>query len=541
MARPLILAAALALALLAVSGAGGTGAQAPRFGGTVVIPSREPACLNPLVSPCKEFNLPIWSVLQGAFEIGPGFSRRPRLVSRADFTTRPPYTLTYHIRPEARWSDGTPLTSRDFVFTYRTRLRYPAHEEDPHRIYVRSVRAIDAKTVRVVLRSRFFFWREGLFDYVLPRHALRGEDLGRIWTDNLDDPKTGRPIGSGPFLVREVKRGSHLTLTRNPRYWGPHRAYLDRIIVLLREPLDPEIVDLFRSGEVDIIQRQYDEVFTSALRRIPGLRVFFPPDSPGWEHLDIRIGPGGHPALRQKLVRRALAYGIDRVEIVRELFGQIGVGLRPLDSAVFRSSTGAYRPNWSIYRYRPAEARRLLERAGCRRGVDGVYSCAGERLRLRFVARGTGPGRRVQTLELIRTQLGRVGVQVVPEYASQPGHDQILGTGAFDVTLFAWFGPGAEGGGMNGLYGCGGDQNYIGYCQRLVTRDLDQSDRILDEAQRGRVLNRADAQMARDVPVIPLFEVPLMVAVRSTIRNFTPSGFIHPTWNAENWWLAAPR
>ena len=67
--------------------------------------------------------------------------------------------------------------------------------------------------------------------------------------------------------------------------------------------------------------------------------------------------------------------------------------------------------------------------------------------------------------------------------------------------------------------------------------DLDQSDRILDVQQRARVLNRADDQMARDVPTIPLFEVPLMVAVRSTVRNFKPSGFNDPTWDAENWWL----
>jgi len=235
-------------------------------------------------------------------------------------------------------------------------------------------------------------------------------------------------------------------------------------------------------------------------------------------------------------VRRALLYGIDRVAIVRALFGETGLRPRPLDNALLRSSHRAYRPNWSDYRYRPDESRSLLRRAGCRLGADGIFVCADERLQLRFVARGA-VARRVQTLELVRAQLGRVGVAVVPVYATQPGHDQTLETGSFDVTLFAWFGPGAEGGGIKGLYGCGGDQNHIGYCQRIVTRDLDQSDRILDEVQRGRVLNRADAQIARDVPTIPLFEVPLVVAVRSTIRNFTPAGFIDPTWNAEDWWL----
>jgi len=532
------LAAALAVALLAVSGAGGAGAQTPKSGGTVTIVGTEPPCLSVLVSPCKELLLPIRSVLYGAFELGPDFVRRPKLVSHVDFTTKPPFTLTYHIRPDASWSDGTPITARDFVFTYRARLKYPLIEEDPHKTRVLRVVAVDAKTVRVVLRSRFFAWQEALFDVVLPQHALRGENLEKVWSDRIDNPKTRRPIGSGPFLVQRWERGKQLTLVRNTRYWGPHASYLDSIIVRFVGATDlPGMAERLRNGETDIEQWQIasaDEL--SEVRRVPGIKLLFPPDAPGWEHLDIRIGSGGHPALKNKLVRRALAYGVDRVAMVRVLFGEIGVELKPLDSALFRSSNRAYRPNWSMYRYRPAEARRLLERAGCRRGGDGIYSCAGERLSLRFVSRGNFP-RRVQTLELVQAQLKQAGVEVVPLYVLGPGHNQVLETGAFDVTLFGWFGPGAaEGGGSKDLYGCGGELNYMGYCQRLVTRDLDQSDRILDAGQRARVLNRADTQLARDVPTIPLFELPALAAVRSTVRNFVPN-LVDTTWKAEDWWL----
>jgi peptide/nickel transport system substrate-binding protein len=535
------LAAAIAIALLAVSGAGGAGMQTPKRGGTVIVEALEPPCLNVLVSPCNEGPLPVSAVLFGAFAVGPDFSRSPRLVSRVDFTTKPPFTLTYHIRPEARWSDGTPLTARDFLFTYRAKLKHPSSEDDPHKTMVSRVRAVDAKTVRVVLRARFFFWREALFDVVLPRHALRDEDLGKIWSDGIVNPKTGGPIGSGPFLVRAWDRGKTLTLVRNRNYWGPHPAYLDRIVLRFVDvgtPGGPETASRLRNGDTDIAQWQLFSVEAlSEFRRVPGIKLRLAPDAPGWEHLDIRIRPGGHPALENKAVRRALAYGINRVAIVRALFGEADGLLQPLDSALYRSTNRSYRPNWRVYRYRPDEARRLLSRAGCRRGADGIYSCAGERLALRFVARGA-PERRVRTLQLVQAQLRQAGIAVVPEYASSPsGHDQVLASGDFDVTLFAWFGAGADGGGIKDLYGCGGQQNFTGYCQRLVTRDLDQSDRILDARQRARVLNRADAHLARDVPVIPLFEVPSVAAVRSTVRNFVPK-LGDPTWNAEDWWLA---
>jgi peptide/nickel transport system substrate-binding protein len=538
-ARPLALAAAISAALLAVSGAGGADAQTPKRGGTVVVAElapREPPCLNVLISPCKDGILPVSEVLYGAFELGPDFVRRPKLVSRADYTTKPPFTLTYHIRPEARWNDGAPVTARDFVFTYRARLKYPKTEEDPHKTRVLRVRVVDAKTVRVVLRSRFFSWRESLFDVVLPQHALRGENLEKIWTDRIDNPKTGKPIASGPLLFERWERGKQITLVRNPSYWGPHRAYLDSIVIrFLALAFDPDVADVFRRRDADIIHLDFTEELVSELRRVPGITLLFPPDAPGWEHLDIRIGSGGHPALKNKLVRRALAFGINRVAIVRALFGDIGPELRPLDSVIFRSSHRSYRPNWSMYRYRPREARRLLERAGCRMGDGGIYSCAGERLTLRFVARGA-PARRVETLELVQKQLRQAGVEVVPSYATGVAHNQVLESGAYDVTLFGWFGAGAESGGIKDLYGCGAEQNYTGYCQRLVTADLDQSDRILDAGQRARVLNRADAQLAKDVPTIPLYEVRSVGAVRSTIRGLVPTS-LDPTWKAENWWL----
>jgi peptide/nickel transport system substrate-binding protein len=402
---------------------------------------------------------------------------------------------------------------------------------------VRRIRALDAETVEVVLRSRFAGWRN-LFSVVLPRHALAGEDLATVWRDRIDNPKTGRPIGSGPLLVGSWERGKQLTFVRNPRYWGPHPAYLARIVI--RFPSNAatltgaDIADMFRKGEVDIAQRaQFSADLFSELRRLADTTRLLVEPGTIWEHLDIRVVPPGNPALERKLVRRALAYGINRVALVRALYGEVVPQVQPLDSDVFLGTSRSYKPNWAIYRYRPDLARRLLAREGCRRGADGIYSCAGDRLSLRLISRAA-PARRVQTLELVQAQLRQVGIEVLPRYAPQSAHDQILESGDFDVTLFMWIQSDETG--QDRLFGCGGQQNYTGYCQRLVTADLDQAERILDERQRARVLNRADAQMAKDVPVIPLFQVPVIAGVRSTIRNYVVHS-TNPTWNAENWWL----
>ncbi|HEY6112831.1 MAG TPA: hypothetical protein VIV37_01910, partial [Gaiellaceae bacterium] len=112
---------------------------------------------------------------------------------------------------------------------------------------------------------------------------------------------------------------------------------------------------------------------------------------------------------------------------------------------------------------------------------------------------------------------------------------QILPQGTFDVALFSWSGSPAAS--WASVYGCGGLENFTGYCQRLITGDLDQADRILDGRRRARVLNRADRGLASDVPTIPLFQFVTTAAYDTSVRNYALLPW-NPLWNAENWWLA---
>ena len=141
------LAAALAVSLLAVSGAGGAGAQEPQRGGTVRFgPFGEPACLNVLLERCSQGGPGLFllaeKILEPPFFVGPDFTWRPRLVSSVTFTRKPPFTLTYRIHPRARWSDGVPITARDFVFTLRAKIARKAELPEFERPLVERVRSV---------------------------------------------------------------------------------------------------------------------------------------------------------------------------------------------------------------------------------------------------------------------------------------------------------------------------------------------------------------------------------------------------------------
>ena len=547
MIRPIALAAAIAVSLLAVSGAGGAPMQTPKRGGTVVFGTYlEPPCLNAYLERCGSSSpwVRILSSLslRGAFSIGrDSTSYEPDLVTGVDVTRTPPFTLTYRIRREARWSDGTPITARDFVFTHNAIRSVMAEVWEPDAetyATVKNARVVDAKTVRVVLRSRFGQWR-GLFPHVLPAHALRGEDISGVFTDRITNPKTGQPIGSGPFLTQRWERGRAVTYTRNARYWK-HPSHLDRIVVRFAQSgaFGAEQVEWMRTGELDVLSSNVligEDI--EELRSLPGVTTRAVP-GPSWEHLDIRVNPpGGHPLLRRKAVRRALAYGIDRVAIARMLFGQAAADYPPSDSVIYPVTSRYYQPSWRHYRYRPTEARRLLEREGCRRGAGGIYDCQGDRLSLRM-ATTAGIPRRQRTLEAIQRQLRPVGIEIVPVYVPGPIlFSQVFASGDFDLVLFSYLRFPDSPGTSAGVYSCGGVQNIAAYCQRLVTRDLDQATRILDANQQARVLNVADAKLARDVPVLPLYHVPNTIAYSARVRGVGITAFFDPFVNAENWWL----
>ena len=439
----------LIAALVAVSVAGAPAAgrpeQTPKRGGTLVVgrPAfAEPACLNPLT--CAVSGDPaLAQVLEGAFEVGPDLVPRPDLVSHVITGTQsaqpdllhPPRGTLERRRPGHR--PRFPVHARGLRRpTTKTSLgSTPTCDVRGSSMRRRSGSSCAARSPRGATFTRSFFRVMHSWVRTSPRSGRT------VWTTR----GPGEPIGSGPFLVTRLERGKQITLVRNPRYWGPHLAYLDRLVhrFMTPDPLDP-LAAVRESGVGLGFNLGGGGPMSSddarEIRELPGWRTAAWPGN-AMEHYVFRVGSGGHPALKSKLVRQALAFGIDRVAIARDIQGDAPASIRrPMDSTVFLPTEPSYRPNWSQYRYDVARSRRLLERAGCRRGPDGIYECAGERLRLRFVTSADAPERE-RILELAAAQLREVGVDVDLRYApSTVFLTQILPGGDFDAALFSWSG-----------------------------------------------------------------------------------------------------
>jgi peptide/nickel transport system substrate-binding protein len=183
-------------------------------GGTVLFgDEQEPTILNGLLLDgnslvtSKVFN----QVFPGAYVIQPDFSMEPWLLDGEAEITEEPFSVTYTIRDDADWSDGTPITSDDFVFTFETIMS----EEYADQItstngydLITDYEVVDEKTVTFNYEEPFGPWQL-LFPNVLPAHVLEDEDFLTVMNDEIPE------ISGGPFMFDSWDRGTQLRLVRN--------------------------------------------------------------------------------------------------------------------------------------------------------------------------------------------------------------------------------------------------------------------------------------------------------------------------------------
>jgi peptide/nickel transport system substrate-binding protein len=541
----LVLGALVAsISLLATTAAVAGNSQTPRRGGTVIFGAdQEPGTLNVFVVGGDH----LWAsnahypTMAGTFIVTPKGTYRNDLASRVTFTRRP-FSVTYRIKPGAKWSDGRQLTANDYLFTYQTIMNKQWNiistigYEDIGRAQV-----VNAKTFKITFKKVYAGWRD-LFGEILPRHALQGEDFNNVWRNNINNPKTNRPIGSGPFLLQDWNRGTNMIFVRNNNYWGP-KALLDRVIFRFVPDTNTQVQQI-RGGELDILNPQPQPSFT-ALRNVSGLRTQIS-RGPSWEKVDFNFRTTGHPLVRRKFFREAIARGLNRSAIVRTVFGRIlpGITLPVLNSGIIMSTSAYYKPHWAQYAFNPTRARQVLQRNGCTRGGDGIYTCGGERASVRWTGT-TGNQRREFTFEIAQSQLKNVGIELKSDFAPPAtAFGPKKTSGDYDMFDYAWTSASPDISGWDSIYGCRtateAQQNDQGYCNRTVDRLFKQGNAELDQKKQAALINQALAIMARDLVILPLYQLPGMVIHRTSLRGVLENPFsIGPFWTVRQWWKAA--
>ena len=200
------------------------------------------------------------------FVVGPGDAEEPSTAfDSAELVGVKPETIVYTIAKAARWSDGTPITSADFVEEWKAQLAYgpqmPA--TDPLTGY-RDIASVtgssNGKVVTVVFAKPYADW-EGLFASLVPAEVARRYG----WVKGFAGSDPAHLLSGGPYEVTSVVPGKRLVLGRNPQYWG-NPPTLDKIVFEVVRNESRIESDLVR-GRIDLAllppSRALDEVIWS--------------------------------------------------------------------------------------------------------------------------------------------------------------------------------------------------------------------------------------------------------------------------------------
>jgi ABC-type transport system substrate-binding protein len=528
----LVLGALLACASLIVAGVA-AGTPTKVTAGTVVFGAEgEPPCLNGALEGCNN-TWTAWTAgiaTPGAYIVKPNFTFQPYMVSKT-VVTKKPFSVTYYIKKNAKWSDGRQVTADDFIFTWKTFVD-PKNEIASRSGYdsITKAKKINAKTVRFTFNKTYAPYKT-IFTAIYPKHVLEGQNFNEVWNSNFNKPGTSVSIASGPFKVGPYIKGQSLTMLRNSSFWGK-KPSVERIVFKFVTNTDSEIQAL-RGGEIDAAYPQ-PQLQLAGLRGQAGLRVQSHAGS-SLEHLDFNVGPkSGNPLLRQKWFRQAIAYSIDRRGMTRQLFRTLTPGLRELNSLSFTVQHPSYQPKFAKYTRNANKVSQLFRSHGCKRGGDGIWSCRGQRASLRLA---TTAGNRLRELavEILQAQGKSVGIEFRPDNQPSRLFFPRISEENYDLAIFAWLGTGDPSGQVD-VYGIGGGSNWKGYKNAKVTSLFRRSDATLDVKTRMSLVNKAEALLAQDLPTIPLYQKPTYFVYRTKVKGIVDNPTIAgPTWNAEHW------
>jgi peptide/nickel transport system substrate-binding protein len=476
-------------------------------------------------------------VIRGAFITNNKLQNIKDLVSSASATRT---TLSYTIRKDANWNWGgkkIPVTYKDFVYTWR-QIVDPKNDLVGRDGYdqITGYTHKGAKQITFKWKKPYAAWQL-LFGGVYPSAALAGQDFNKIWT-NCICGNDGKPVSDGPFMLTNYTKGQGSTLKVNP-FWYGKKPGLKEIDFKIITDTNTE-VQAMRGGEVDAINPTFG-INLLPLKSTPGVTFN---QVPGLfqEHIDIQFGKQGQPLLRAPWMRQAIMMGIDRKSIIKTVYGDLAGNTTPLNNIVYYQSDAAYKPDFAKWDFNANKALALLKKhctggpSAVSSGNDQVWTCAGYPAKFRYTWTASNATRTTQEA-IIKAQLKSIGIQIVD--AALPANVVFGPTGIpssnYDLANFAWV-TSPDPAGFVPTWGCGGESNYMQYCNRAATRMLEASNSELNPAKRAALFQKADALFANDIPSIPMYSRPNPLLWKSAIlgmkNNASLPGF---AWNAQDW------
>lgn len=445
-------------------------------------------------------------------------------------------TYTFHLNPDAKFHDGTPVTADDVVFTFDGVLDPKSQSVRAGQVkqYVKSYKKVDDHTVEftAVQQSAIFLYSFNPFG-ILPKHiweSVKPENWGSDPGNTGQDPK--RVIGSGPMKFKEWKQNDHVTLVKNADYWDKNGiTNIDTFTYTVRKEQSAAIQSLL-TGEVDITEVPFSQAKPLEANKDLQVQAY---DTFQFNWYSQMEDPKKLDLFADPKVRQAMLYALDRKLIAEQIylgFAEQADGTQPKLSI-------AYAPDkiTTIYNYDPDKAKSLMQEAGWQlNSSDGFFYKDNKKFSFECMYT-EGVTTYQQQLPYMQQAWKAVGIEMIPSSVPFPTLQDATTKGTFQMVVwgFSWDVTADQG----PMFAC--DQtppagfNVMHYCnekydalQKEQIGELDQAKRVDELIQQSNIVND-DAAAG-----ILVFRKSIF-GNRTTLHNFIPNGY-YEVWSIPYVW-----
>ncbi|MGH2562782.1 MAG: ABC transporter substrate-binding protein, partial [Thermomicrobiales bacterium] len=430
-------------------------------------------------------------------------------------------TYTFHLNQDATWHDGVDLTAADVIFTLDAQRNPDTTSPYGGTItaIVASYRALDDDTVEIVSNGPSATFLLELFLPIMPKHIW--ESVGfAAWAS--DPGSTGvdpaRVVGAGPFVFQEWVQGDHVTLARNPDYYGTVPTIDEFILRVL--PDETAAVQALEAGDVDMMAA----VPPTEVERLDGsdaldVAVF---DTFEFDFYLYNLDPARTTLFQDARVRRALYRALDRDAIDQSIYfglGEPAVGPQPVLSI-------AYAPDRmeTDNSFDPEAAKALLADAGwADSDGDGVLDKDGESFTFELLTY-TGDQKVQRTATYMQQAWAEIGVEMTPVLMDLSTLiETMAGQRDFEMAMLglSWDATASQG----SMFACGGDFNVMAYCNPRYDELNEQQRYELDEARRIELLIEQSNIIWAEMPVGIIQFIQGSTCYGTHLRNLHPNAY----------------
>jgi len=465
------------------------------------------------------------------------------LLVSADLTSQNPETVVYKIQPNAKWTDGVPITADDFVYDWKVQdpTQCPKCQPASTTGYdqIKSVTGSDnGKTVTVVFKKPFGDWKSlfgggyGLLPaHIAAKHGSLANSFDTYFANTVPN------VTAGPFKLQSFKSNQAVTLVKDPNYYGK-KAVLDTLIFRIITDATAEPTAL-QNKEVEAIYPQPEVDLISQLKGMAGQGVRYQ-ESLGlvWEHYDFNLK---NKFLKDKALRQALFTAVDRQGIINRTVKQVDPAVTVLNNRFLMPEQQGYQDNVTKYDLGQGDlnkAKQILQQAGYTGIGTKLKTKSGEAVAPLTMKYTVGNAIRQTECQLFAQAAKSLGVTVNVSTTDDLGatlthadkqHD-------YDVIVFAWVANPFFTSGNAPNYLTGAGNNFGGYSNPQVDNLLNQAVPNPDRATQVKLDNQVDAIISQDAYTLPLYQKPTLLAFYQNIGNLRDNATsMGPPYNAQEW------